>query len=185
MKAIARGFTLIELLIVVALISIMLAIAVPSFATFISNYRATSAVNDLLQAITLTRTEALKRGRKVTLAPISGDWTNGWTVFIDTGTATPPVWSSTEELIYRHDALPSSTTITAPDGGTSPFGNNNYVAFDGTGYPRTTSGATLSGGIVLTDRIGTASSQVRTLCLALYGRPRIVTASAAASCSTG
>ena len=69
MRRSSAGFTLIELLFVVTLIGIMIAIAIPSFASFIANYRATAAVNDLLEAITLTRTEALKRGRRVTLLP--------------------------------------------------------------------------------------------------------------------
>ena len=183
MRATTRGFTLIELLVVVALISIMVAVAVPSFAAFIANYRATSSVNDLLQAITLTRSEAMKRGRRVTLAPIGGDWKNGWTVFVDVSpVTTPPSLGSEDQLIFKHDALFSSTTVTATDSATSPFGGSNYVAFDGTGYPRTTSSATLSGGIVVTDSVGSKVSQ-RTLCLAMFGRPRV--AQGAVACSSG
>ena len=182
MKRSSRGFTLIELLFTVALIGIMIAIAVPSFASFISNYRATSAVNDLLEAITLTRTEALKRGRRVTLAPIGADWRNGWTIFIDSGGATPPAWSGTEELIFRHDALPSTISIAAAGSAASPFGGAGYVAYDGTGYARTTTSAVLSGGIVMTDQMA-SSTNIRTLCLALFGRPRIV--KGVDSCSSG
>lgn len=177
----ARGFTLIEILVVVSLIAILLAIAVPSFTSFISNYRATAAVNDLLQGITLARTEALKRGRRVTLLPNLGDaartpsttgsWSNGWTVFVDLNSN--QTLDTTDTLIYRHADLPPSIVVTGAGSFTTPFSNANYVTFDGTGYPRTFANGQLVGGIVLTDRIATTTTK-RTLCLSNFGRPRIV-----------
>jgi type IV fimbrial biogenesis protein FimT len=175
------GFTLIELLIVVAMISIMLVIAVPSFTSFISNYRATSAINDILQGVTLTRNEALKRGRRVTMAPISADWRNGWIIFIDStsGGNNNQSWDTGEEIIFQHDKLPSSITVAGPGATLVPFldsGNGrSYVAFDGTGYPRTALGglSSVSNGIAIKDTTG-SSINIRTLCLATMGRPRIV-----------
>lgn len=174
-----RGFTLIELLVVIAIITIMLAIAVPSFTSFISNYRATSAVNDLLQGITLARGEALKRGRRVVMVPNdgshnpspSGSWSNGWTVFVDQNN--DRILDPADTLIFKHGALPDSITVAAPSSSTLPFGDANYVSYDGTGYPRRVDGTQLAGGIVLTDTTGSATN-VRTLCLANFGRPRII-----------
>ncbi len=168
------GFTLIELMIVTVLIAIMLAIAVPSFTSFISNYRATAAINDLLQGIVLTRGEALKRGRRVSMAPVGGDWRNGWTVFVDTANGNPPVYVAGQELIFQHDKLPASITISGSTAA-APFNGTNYIAFDGSGYARQVSplGAALSGGIVVLDTTGPNSNR-RTLCLVLSGRPRIV-----------
>ena len=175
------GFTLIELMVVVALISIMLVIAVPSFASFISNYRATTAMNDILQGIILTRNEALKRGHRVTMAPISADWRNGWIIFIDStsGGNKNQSWDLGEELIFQHDKLPSSIAIAGLTPSPTPFLDPNngrsYVSFDGTGYPRISNGAPtgVSVGLVLTDTVG-SSINTRTLCLATMGRPRIV-----------
>jgi type IV fimbrial biogenesis protein FimT len=183
-----RGFTMIELMIVVVMIAIMVAIAVPSFASFIANYRATTAVNDLLQAVTQARTEALKQGRRVIVLPnnasgtpsTTGSWTNGWVIFADLNN-NQTFDASTESVIFRHAVLPTSTTVAPPSGGTGIFGAANYVLFDGTGYPHT--GATGSlGGIQITDSVGSKKS-IRTLCLALLGRPRIVQTTD--TCSSG
>jgi type IV fimbrial biogenesis protein FimT len=183
----SKGFTLIELMFTLALIGVMIAIAVPSFAAFTSSYRATSVVNDLLESINLTRTEALKRGRRITLSPIGADWRNGWTVYVDTNTASgaTPSYDSTEELIFQHAALATQISVAAPAGGVGIFGGANYVAFDGTGFARMTNGSTLSGGIAFTDQTGSATN-VRTLCIALFGRPRIINTqppTAAPACS--
>ena len=182
------GFTLIELLVVVALVAIMLVIAVPSFTSFISNYRVTSAVNDFLQGITLTRNEALKRGRRVMMMPntsagapsVTGDWRKGWTIFVDTNNnqTLDPAEAAAGNLIYQHSALDASIAVTDAGGSASaPFtdgASKTYISFDGTGYPRQLPpGGALTGGIVFTDTTG-SSINARTLCLASLGRPRIV-----------
>jgi len=187
----SRGFTLIELLVVVGLIAVMLMIAVPSFTSFISNYRATAAVNDLLQGITLTRSEALKRGRRVVMLPnlangtpsASGSWANGWTVFVDLNNNL--TMETTDTMIFKHGKLPSSTVVAAVGSSTLPFADANYVSFDGTGYPRTVAGSQLNGGVRLTDTIASNTPNVRTICLANFGRPRVVRDTPTESCSGG
>lgn len=191
------GFTLIELMVVGALISIMMAIAVPSFVSFISRYRATSAINDFLQGVTLTRSEALKRGHRVLMMPnnsvgvpsVAGNWKYGWTIFCDSNGNNaydvPPPGSSQDcvsrvdprdELIFQHAALPATIAVALAGGAAGiPFTDGTsktYVSFDGTGYPRQIGGAILSGGIQMKDTTGSASN-LRTLCLTLFGRPRI------------
>jgi type IV fimbrial biogenesis protein FimT len=61
------GFTIIELLITVAVASILLAIAVPSFNQMIISGRLTAQSNEMVGAISLARSEAIKRNASVTL----------------------------------------------------------------------------------------------------------------------
>lgn len=89
-----QGFTLLELIITIALLAILMGIAVPSFRAAIQNNRMTTQANDLVTAFQLARSEAIKRGRPVSICasdtsggedePECGDdWTQGWMVFVD------------------------------------------------------------------------------------------------------
>jgi type IV fimbrial biogenesis protein FimT len=75
-----RGFTLIELMITLAVMAILLSWAVPSFQEIIRQNRLTTDTNDLVTALNLARSEAIKRGRTVTVTPSGGDWGAGWTI---------------------------------------------------------------------------------------------------------
>ena len=177
-----QGVTLIELIVVVAILGVLLASAVPSFVKFMSNHRASTAVNDLLHGIALARSEALKRTQRVYIAPIAGRWRNGWAVFVDRNDnrAFDALTAGVgDELIARHDALPASIVISSGSGSVrEPFTDAGsparpYVMFDGHGFPRQRNGALNIGSIVVTD-VTRSGSTIRTLCLASSGRTRIV-----------
>jgi type IV fimbrial biogenesis protein FimT len=78
----SRGFTLIELLIVIAIIGITLALAVPSFQSLIASNRLTTSANGLVSALQLAKSEAVKRNRLVIVSG-NGAWASGWVVFAD------------------------------------------------------------------------------------------------------
>jgi type IV fimbrial biogenesis protein FimT len=61
------GFTLVELIVTVSVASVLLAVAVPSFNEMIVSSRLTAQSNDMLAAINLARSEAIKRNASVTL----------------------------------------------------------------------------------------------------------------------
>ncbi len=88
-----RGFTLIELMIVVVILVIGASLALPAFQSMIANNQVTTSSNELLTAINLARTEALKRGRPVAVCAsddgddCSGDWSEGWIVVNDANRA--------------------------------------------------------------------------------------------------
>lgn len=87
-----RGFTLIELMITLLLAAIILTLGVPNFRNIILNNRAATQSNELVTAMNLARSEAVKRGARVSLCPSTDqatctggtDWANGWIVFLDT-----------------------------------------------------------------------------------------------------
>ena len=85
------GFTLIEIMVTLAVGIIILAIGVPSFMNMMSSNQAAGYSNDLVSALRLARSEAVKRSSTVTICSGSGDltacsagaWTNGWLIFND------------------------------------------------------------------------------------------------------
>jgi type IV fimbrial biogenesis protein FimT len=80
---VSRGVTLVEMIVVMALFAIIVGIAAPGLADFISGQRAKTVAFDLTSDLLLARSEALKRNRSVTIEPIGGDWRSGWSASVD------------------------------------------------------------------------------------------------------
>jgi len=62
-----QGFTLIELMITLIIAAILLSVAAPAYQSFIGSTALTTATNDLVAALNMARSEALKRDGAVTL----------------------------------------------------------------------------------------------------------------------
>lgn len=76
----SRAFTLVELIITIAIAAILTAIALPSFREFMVRMTVSANTNELVGALNVARSEAVKRGRPVALIANNGDWNAGWKV---------------------------------------------------------------------------------------------------------
>ena len=167
------GVTLIELLVAMSILTILLAVGVPSFSQFNTNSRLSSFANTLLSHMSLARSEAIKRNARVALCKSpdnstcasSGDWSQGWIVFVDLDNNASI--GSDEQII---------TTMPALSTGYSFTGNANvsdYISYDGQGVPKLTSGGFQSGTITLCPAAPASSGSGRNIILSSSGRARV------------
>jgi type IV fimbrial biogenesis protein FimT len=75
-----RGFTLVEAMIVLTIVGILAAYAVPSMRDMMQASRLRSASSDFYGALIQARSEAIKRHSNVTITPSASGWAGGWTV---------------------------------------------------------------------------------------------------------
>lgn len=111
--------------------------AAPSFKGVIQRYEVRTAVEDLVSALYLARTEAIKRGGKVTLrkatasgcqAPTAQEWSCGWQLFEDrneNGTLN----SGTDTTIQQSPAPRNVSVLTKKGSGSGP----DHFTFDAWG----------------------------------------------------
>lgn len=127
-----KGFSLIELMIVLAIIAITAAVAVPSYQSNIASNRKTSAANNLLGALQFARSEAVLRRSEVKVcASANGntcngtDWSSGGLV-LDGSTilrAIPPATDiaiTGNAVTFKSDGTTTASNITV---GSNPTKN--------------------------------------------------------------
>lgn len=91
LRAPSLGLTLPELLVVLAVSAVLIVIGMPSFAGMLRDHRLTVFTNELHAAILLARSEAIRRGHRITLCPSEDGlqcsagttWDVGWIMFSD------------------------------------------------------------------------------------------------------
>lgn len=123
------GFTLIELIITVAIIAIIAATALPSFARVIASNRVASGVNEFIAAVNLARTEAIRRNRPAGVCASSdgvtcgANWNEGFLVYY--------MSDSTTQVPVRVGKFSSKDNLTSPTLSTIEFSNRGQGGTSG------------------------------------------------------
>jgi type IV fimbrial biogenesis protein FimT len=114
----ARGVTLLELIMTIAIVAILATVAVPGFVEFRYDAERTAAVNGLIHALYLARSESIKRVAIVSLcrspdgvtcANSSSGWNEGWMVFVNLDRDDPPQRDPNEPIITRYQGWRGGT----------------------------------------------------------------------------
>ncbi|GGA35652.1 GspH/FimT family pseudopilin [Dyella nitratireducens] len=121
-----EGFTIVELMVVIAIIAVVLALAIPSYKSVTTQGRMAGEINDLATSIELARSAAIKQGLTVTICPSanptatpstttpacanSTEWNTGWIVFIDTAN-NQTFTTSGDTLLRIHGPFTGSDTL--------------------------------------------------------------------------
>jgi len=151
-KKASQGFTLIELMMLISITGILLTVAVPNFSVTIKDSKLDSNASRFMSDLSLTRSEAIKRGERVTICKSNDQsscstvstWNQGWIVFVDNVTENGQVDAG--EIILRvKEALDGGNQVVASNN------VNNYISYVSDGFSRMTSGAVQVGDIALCD----------------------------------
>jgi type IV fimbrial biogenesis protein FimT len=124
----SHGFTLLELMIGLAIGAILLGIAVPSFTAIIRQNRIANQTNEFMVTLALARSEAVKRGTRVSICSsnvaqtaCSGatDWGNGWLLLsdpVDPAGAVNIDGAAPDDRVLQAFPAPSQSSMRATSG---------------------------------------------------------------------
>lgn len=178
MKTRPSGFTLIEVMVVLGIVAILTALAVPSFTVMLVKRSVQSASQALVDDFRYTRTEALRRSKRVSICSLAANsttacsgapaaWANGWMIFTDEDGATAGVYeAATEEIIRVQQPLPNIASIQQI---TTPANTRPFFRYEANGWSKTAS-ETLK--VTPTSHVSSATERI--VCISNQGRPRLL-----------
>jgi type IV fimbrial biogenesis protein FimT len=133
-RAAASGFTLVELAITVVVLAVLIGISAPLFTGLMNGNRLTGNANELVAAMQIARSEAIRRNARTTICQSANGLTctsaspwRGWIIFSDTDNdgavdaneivrtgvieqplqvlASPSISGGTHRIVFRADGL--------------------------------------------------------------------------------
>lgn len=100
----STGFTLVEMLVAISIAAILLAVAIPSFQSFIKRNAIENLQTRLATGLTAARSEAAARNMVTTICGsdngancVVDKWSSGWIVFLDLNAN--GAWDNGEEIL--------------------------------------------------------------------------------------
>lgn len=83
-RAAARGFTLIELMMVLVIVAILIAVALPNMTDFVAEQRVRTVASDMASEIAFARAKAVELSQRVVIERIGATgWDQGWRTYVD------------------------------------------------------------------------------------------------------
>lgn len=150
-----EGFTLVEMMLVVIVLAILAALAMPSFTTMIANQRVTSAAQELQTLLQYARAEGVYKRTQSTVTAAAQTWQ-----------------AKVGTQVLREATLSDSVTVEA--------GSSGGVIFEVTGQARPASGGGTSYSASIS---GTNASRVQCLTVTGAGLVRLKSAATKQACS--
>ncbi len=126
------GFTLTELLITITVLTLVMAIGVPSMRDFIKNDRLVTQINTLVGHLAYARSEAVLRHLPVVICASSNqtscsttDWASGWIIFVDADNNAD--FSAGEDMLRQTEALSGNNTLTSTVGSIVTYDKRGFA----------------------------------------------------------
>jgi type IV fimbrial biogenesis protein FimT len=172
-RADIAAFTLVELLVALAIAGFLALLAVPAFQDWLAAYQLANHAKHLAETMTRARTEAIRRGHRVSLCKSpghmqcvdQGGWDRGFVVFVDANH--DGVIDAGDSVLEIAGAAPRGITVSA----NRPV--DDYVSYTSLGQARLLNGALQMG----TFTVCRAGQRALHVVLANSGRVRIETTS--------
>ena len=148
----ARAFTIVELLFALSLAALLASAAVPTFHDWLGAYQLANHAKHLAESMTRARTEAIRRGHRVSLCKSSdrrqcanhGSWESGFLLYVDVNR--DGLVDAGEPVLEIEDRAPPGITIVA----NRPL--DHYVSYTSVGHARMLNGALQMGTLTLCKR---------------------------------
>jgi type IV fimbrial biogenesis protein FimT len=170
-----QGFTLVELLVVMTIVAILLAMAIPSYNSLAISTTASQYASSMAESALLARAEAIRRNAAVSVCVSadgatcgSGGWEQGWLVSCMTNDHVTCDSSGTNTLVIQYQGAAKSGWKISEASGLAKLN------FDPSGTGATAASMTVC------RATPTVGEQQRTVHISATGRPTIVKTSGAA-----